>query len=84
MSLEVNTTFLERVAQFIDDCDGMATIPATAERMLQNQEYERLEGYMNEVEASLSQEHFYGTGDMSAQKQDDRNWEFEQDGRDEF
>ncbi len=81
MSLEVNTAFLERVAEFIDECEGMATIPATAESMLEAQNYEGLEAYMNQVNASLSQEHF---AEIDAQKQDDRNWEFEMDATDAY
>ncbi len=59
MSLDINTAFLERVASFIDDTDGMSYIPKHAEQLLANQDYEKLESFMNEVEAELSQEHFH-------------------------
>ncbi len=59
MSVEVNTKFLERVAEFIDETEGMATIPATAEQLLKEQNYEALEVYMNNVEASLAQDYFH-------------------------
>lgn len=59
MSLDINTAFLERVASFIDDTDGMSYVPKHAEYLLEKQDYEKLESFMNEVEAELSQEHFH-------------------------
>jgi hypothetical protein len=59
MSHIANTNFFERVAEFIDEHEGMSYIPKHAEKLWQEERYEELAKFMNETDASLSQEHFH-------------------------
>lgn len=65
MSVEVNTAFLERVADFIDNTDGMSYIPRHAAQLLKNQDYEELDTFMNTVNADLAQTEFHSSGMFS-------------------
>jgi D-aminopeptidase len=65
VSFEPNTAFLERVADFIDNVEGMSYIPRKASQLLSNQEYEELDKFMTEVESGLSQANFHASGMFS-------------------
>lgn len=62
----VDNTFLETVADWIDDHDGMSYIPKRAEELLDAQDYEELARFMAQIDADLSREHFHNTNQIEA------------------
>ena len=66
MSQTYNTQFFERVADWIDNHEGMSSIPKQAEKYLNDMEYEKLQNYMNRVDRGLSQEYYYSNNILGA------------------
>lgn len=70
MSKHENTVYyenlLERASELIDETSGMSFIPKTIERLIKENDLEKLERFVVEVEGMLAQEHFVGRDILQA------------------